>query len=244
MNYIIIGFSEWMKQTTNLSDASIYKYSRAVGSISNDMIKIGVITKPIIKMNSLELDCAIRLILENPHFIEKNTRGNNMYSNSLKQYRSYQITVAKTESINQTVNEMVNMGTEVTVTERESIIKSRVGQGSFRTALLQKYKNACIVTGISLNHLLIASHIKPWAVSTNAERLSTDNGLLLCANYDRLFDSGLISFNDNGKIIVSRYVDEENRKRLNICDELSAKTEFSVETRRHLEYHRDIVFLR
>ena len=167
-----------------------------------------------------------------------------MYSNSLKQYRSYQITVAENESINQTVNEMVNMGPAVSVTERESIIKSRVGQGSFRTALLQKYKNACIVTGISLKHLLIASHIKPWAVSTNAERLSTDNGLLLCANYDRLFDSGLITFNDNGKIIVSRYVDEENKKRLNISGELTARAEFTVETRRNLEYHRDIVFLR
>lgn len=244
MNNTIIGFSEWMKQTTHLSDASIYKYSRAVGSVSNDMIKIGVITKPIIQMNSLELDCAIRLILESSYFIEKNTRGNNMYSNSLKQYRSYQITVAENESINQTVNEMVNMGPAVSVTERESIIKSRVGQGSFRTALLQKYKNACIVTGISLKHLLIASHIKPWAVSTNAERLSTDNGLLLCANYDRLFDSGLITFNDNGKIIVSRYVDEENKKRLNISGELTARAEFTVETRRNLEYHRDIVFLR
>ncbi len=73
-------------------------------------------------------------------------------------------------------------------------MKSRVGQGDFRKSLIEKYDGKCVVTGIDLTKLLIASHIKPWRISDNKERLSSENGLLLSANLDKLFDSGLITF--------------------------------------------------
>ena len=66
---------------------------------------------------------------------------------------------------------------------------------------MEKYSGSCIITGLDHPKLLVASHIKPWAVSTNAERLSVDNGLLLSATYDRLFDCGLITFKKTGKYI-------------------------------------------
>jgi len=244
MNDMVTNFSNWMKQTTGLSDNSIYKYSRAVISVSNDMIRLGVIGKSLVDMNTIELDLAIQLILNNPAFIEKNTRGNNMYSNSLKQFRSYRTTLIETEAVNQAAIDIIANDTNISDTERESLIKSRIGQGSFRSALLKKYHGTCIVTGITLKNLLIASHIKPWAVSTNAERLSTENGLLLSANYDRLFDGGLISFDNNRKILVSRYIDDENIKRLNLMDEVVANISFSTEMKHNLEYHRDVVFLK
>ena len=34
MNDLVANFSQWMKMTTGLSDSSIYKYSRAVISVS------------------------------------------------------------------------------------------------------------------------------------------------------------------------------------------------------------------
>lgn len=244
MNDMVTNFSNWMKQTTGLSDNSIYKYSRAVISVSNDMIRLGVIDKSLVDMNTIELDLAIQLILNNPAFIEKNTRGNNMYSNSLKQFRSYRTTLIETEAVNQAAIDIIANDTNISDTERESLIKSRIGQGSFRSALLKKYHGACVVTGITLKNLLIASHIKPWAVSNNAERLSTENGLLLSANYDRLFDGGLISFDNNRKILVSRYIDDENKKRLNLMDEVVANISFSTEMKHNLEYHRDVVFLK
>ena len=92
--------------------------------------------------------------------------------------------------------------------------------------------------------MLIASHIKPWSVCSNEERLSTENGLLLCANYDKLFDSGLISFDDNRKIIVSRYVDESNKKRLFLSKDIFANITISNEMKHNFEYHRDVVFLK
>ena len=244
MNDTVTNFSNWMKQTTGLSDNSIYKYSRAVISVSNDMISLGVIGKSLVDMNTIELDLAIQLILNNPAFIEKNARGNNMYSNSLKQFRSYRTTLIETEAVNQAAIDIIANDTNISDTERESLIKSRIGQGSFRSALLKKYHGTCIVTGITLKNLLIASHIKPWAVSTNTERLSTENGLLLSANYDRLFDGGLISFDNNRKILVSRYIDDGNKKRLNLMDEVVANISFSTEMKHNLEYHRDVVFLK
>ncbi len=176
MSAIAFNFSLWMKQTTGLSDSSIYKYSRAVISVSKDMYSIGVISKQLTDMNTIELDLAIQIILNNPTFVEKNTRENNMYSNSLKQFRSYRTTTEEADVISQAVIDVITKDTQISVTERDSLIKSRVGQGAFRTTLLEKYKGACVVTGITLKNLLIASHIKPWAVSSNVERLSSENG--------------------------------------------------------------------
>ena len=244
MNDLVANFSQWMKMTTGLSDSSIYKYSRAVISVSKDMCSIGIISKPLTEMNIIELDFAIPIILNNAAFIEKNTRGNNMYSNSLKQFRSYRTTLIETEAVNQTAIDIIANDTNISDTERESLIKSRIGQGSFRSALLKKYHGACVVTGITLKNLLIASHIKPWAVSSNEERLSAENGLILSANYDRLFDSGLISFDNDKKIIISRYIDETNKQRLHLTDELTANISLSPEMKHNLEYHRDVVFLK
>ena len=55
-------FSKWMRQVTGLWNSSIYKYTRAINSISNDMQAIGVIEKPLMEMNLIELDLAVVLI--------------------------------------------------------------------------------------------------------------------------------------------------------------------------------------
>lgn len=64
--------------------------------------------------------------------------------------------------------------------------------------------------------VLRASHIKPWRASTNPERLSRYNGLLLTANVDALFDCGFISFNDNGKLLRSKKITIEALQSLGI----------------------------
>jgi len=49
---------------------------------------------------------------------------------------------------------------EVPKTEREMLIKARVGQGNFRTDVIALW-GCCAVTGCSLSRILIASHIVP-----------------------------------------------------------------------------------
>jgi len=91
-----------------------------------------------------------------------------------------------------------------TATEVERLVKQRVGQQVYRTALIDYWDGACAVTGITVPELLRASHAKAWAdCTTDAERLDVHNGFLLCAHLDALFDRYLISFDDNGWSIVS-----------------------------------------
>lgn len=86
--------------------------------------------------------------------------------------------------------------------ERNALVKQRIGQGWFRQQLAQRWKR-CPLTNCSVPQLLIASHIVPWAQCQSAdERWSIDNGLLLAPAPDRLFDRGLISFDDTGRMLV------------------------------------------
>ena len=87
-------------------------------------------------------------------------------------------------------------------TERFAIAKSRIGQGVFRDGLLRLW-GGCAVTGYDRKSILLASHIKPWKDSSNKERLDPYNGLLLQPTIDRLFDRGLISFDNTGRLVKS-----------------------------------------
>lgn len=102
------------------------------------------------------------------------------------------------------------------VTERKQLQAARVGQGAFRDALMFTWKYACPVTGVDQTALLRASHIKPWRDASNAERLDPDNGILLCAHIDALFDQNLITFEDDGRIRISSRVSIHNRTRLGL----------------------------
>lgn len=87
-------------------------------------------------------------------------------------------------------------------TTRQSIVEARRGQGPFRNRVLQYWGGRCAVTGCALTGVLVASHIKPWSVSSDAERLDGFNGLLLTPNLDKLFDNHLVSFGDEGNLLA------------------------------------------
>ncbi len=125
-------------------------------------------------------------------------------------------------------------------TTRQAIVQSRIGQGQFRASLVQ-YWQGCSVTGCEQIELLRASHIKPWRDSSNTERLDVYNGLLLLPNLDACFDSGLISFDDNGEIIISSKLSETTLKQLGINSSMKL---LRVEPghKVFLSYHRQNVF--
>jgi len=104
---------------------------------------------------------------------------------------------------------------DVTETERSTLSKARIGQGIFRTGVVDLW-GSCAVTGFSLAEILVASHIVPWTLATNKERLDPFNGLLLTPNFDKLFDRQLISFNDDGSILLSKALTAEIRVALGI----------------------------
>lgn len=89
-------------------------------------------------------------------------------------------------------------------TEVERLVRQRVGQSKFREAMLDYWGDACAVTGVAIPEVLRASHAKPWAeCATDAERLDVFNGFLLCANLDALFDRFLISFDEQGVLMLA-----------------------------------------
>ncbi|MGE4071130.1 MAG: HNH endonuclease [Lysobacterales bacterium] len=88
-------------------------------------------------------------------------------------------------------------------TQRVQLIEARVGQGLFRVRVLMQ-EQVCKVTGVRDQRVLRASHIKPWRDANNDERLSADNGLLLSPHVDALFDQQLISFDNDGSMIVRK----------------------------------------
>ena len=236
-------FLQWLHANTSLSDSSIDKYCRAVKTVSKEMIQLGVIDKPLMEMESLELEIAIALISFNPQFIAKDKRGNKMYSNSLKQFKYYYISSYETtNTIEQQILDKIKNDHTLSVTTRESIVDSRIGQGIFRNKLIEKYEK-CIVTGVDNKKLLIASHIKPWAICNNKERLSVDNGLLLTPTYDKLFDIGLITFDTNSRMRVSQFLGKENEMRLHIEQNGKYDLKLNRITIQNLQYHNDVVFV-
>ena len=71
-----------------------------------------------------------------------------------------------------------------------------------------------------------------------------DNGLLLSATYDRLFDSGLITFDKNGRIFLSSFIGEENEKRLYLQEGAQYPLLVNNKMQQFLEYHSDVVFVK
>ena len=112
-----------------------------------------------------------------------------------------------------------------------------MGQGKFRKGLIQLW-GGCSVTGYPFSPLLVASHIKPWNISDNRERLDPYNGFLLLPNIDKIFDLGFISFNSGGGILITEELIEH--KRLGISSDM--KINILDHHKPYLEYHRAHVY--
>ena len=128
----------------------------------------------------------------------------------------------------------------LTETERKSLTAARLGQGAFRKALDKRWNNSCAVTGITTRQLLRASHIRPWKESNNVERLDPNNGLLLSANIDVLFDKGLVTFLDTGEMQLSAKLEESTIDKLDLPGNLNQKLKLAEKV--FLEYHRENIF--
>lgn len=120
---------------------------------------------------------------------------------------------------------------------KESVIKSRIGQGKYRDGLIEKHGCKCMICNIKIKELLIASHIKEFSIATKRESIDLNNGLLLCANHDKLFDRHLISFDSQGKIIISPKIKFLDYGELKINKDIFI--EMNNEINIYMSYHRN-----
>jgi putative restriction endonuclease len=127
-------------------------------------------------------------------------------------------------------------------TEVERLRTERIGQDVFRRALLAYWENACAVTRVTNSTLLRASHIIPWArCGSDQERLNVHNGLLLVATLDAAFDSGIISFQDDGRILISERLPNDDLRGAGICHDMRL-VRINDEVRQRLSWHREHLF--
>jgi putative restriction endonuclease len=227
-----MNFYDWMIHK-GLSKSTARSYDGALrGSLSEWAMASGLISGPLIALTSTSsLGALSPSIQELPVFIERNARGHHMYSATLSQFAAY-LASNGGDDVQGDLEQIMSDPT-TTATEKTALIKSRIGQGTFRDKVLRHW-TGCAVTGFSDTSLLVASHIKPWKKSTNSERLDEWNGLLLSPNLDKAFDKGFITFESDGAIRLSPLLAEAGK--LGITRSL--KIELKHEHEKYMAHHR------
>lgn len=230
-------FDSWMKNT-GLSKSSVLKYYGAIVGVLSDWAReSGIISGSIIDVtSSVKFDFIALKIRELSIFQERNSTGHNMYSSALNKYSEF-IAKGVLTSVEEDIEAIVT-NPAIDTTEKTQLINSRLGQGQYRKSLTDYWK-CCSVTGYSDTRMLVASHIKPWSHSSNSERLDIFNGLLLVPNLDKTFDRGLISFEGNGKILISTSLQQPNA--LGINDRMSVP--LVKDHQAYMKYHRTNLFI-
>ncbi|ENL1286821.1 HNH endonuclease [Vibrio parahaemolyticus] len=227
-------FEQWVVENTTARMTSALKYSGALtGRLSNMAIKHGLSEVDLFKSTCPKVVATKLRDLD--EFTDLNSTGNSMYSRALDLFLMY------LESNKPTVEEelaAIVLDPSTTLTEKSSLVQSRLGQGKFRQKLFEIW-GCCSVTNCKEPKLLIASHIKPWSQCTNEERLDPSNGLLLIATLDKAFDTGLISFDQAGAIMISPRFEEHHLAGIG----KNMHIKLRGENNKYLEYHRKYVFL-
>ncbi len=131
----------------------------------------------------------------------------------------------------------VTNDTSISETEKDAVVKSRIGQGLFRHKLID-YWHGCSVTHCQTQTLLIASHIRPWRKSDNQQRIDVYNGLLLIPNLDKLFDKGYISFDNQGKVILSDFLPQSEFRLLGVSQSMRL-VHIDDKHLSYLKFHRE-----
>jgi len=145
------------------------------------------------------------------------------------------------------VNDVLENLNDFTGETKRVLTEQRVRQDFFRRAVLSSYRGRCCISGLSESRLLIASHIVPWS-KDRKNRLNPRNGLCLSALHDKAFDRGLISLDDDFRVILSKDLVQRNEEFvckffLPLDGQQITLPERFMPDRSFLERHRKDVFL-
>jgi putative restriction endonuclease len=142
-------------------------------------------------------------------------------------------------------------------TERFAERKVRLAQHRFALAVLENCGRACVFCGFAPNSLPIrsgllrASHIKPWSVSDQRERVDVRNGLAACPMHDAAFDQGYLTVNSGNRIHRAGVLQESLAHHDNgvalyfgaaIGTILLLPQHAAMPAPRYLDYHRENIF--
>ena len=115
-------------------------------------------------------------------------------------------------------------------------------QDAFRNRLMSYYGKKCMLCDIHNKEMLIASHIKRDADCESIdEKIDNENGFLLCANHDKIFDRYLITFDFmDGKIRISKSLSDKEKEILMLDENYRLPDEMMTDKRcEYLMYHNE-----
>lgn len=232
-------FEDWLVEHYDLKPSSANAY---VGALKGALSKIANSANLFPgTLDEIESASQFKIIADRlreiPEFVIRNETGNSLLSSALDSYVNYLAFGYANDSDRSIQSDIqaISADRSVTDTTRAALIEARIGQGRFRKELIEKYEGRCAVTGLAVIGLLRASHIKPWAQSTNEERLDPENGLLLTPTLDALFDSGFISFRKDGTVFWLREIDHRDKAQLGPVSNLLHTP--TARQAQYLEYH-------
>ena len=118
-------------------------------------------------------------------------------------------------------------------------------QDEFKFNLLEKYgTKKCYLCGCDIEQNIIASHIHRVTdidhsnlsdMDKRLQAVDADNGFWLCANHDKMFEYGIITFDYNGNLVISPTMKENQINFINnITDVMKIKDEHF--TKKLLDY--------
>lgn len=118
-------------------------------------------------------------------------------------------------------------------------VRDRAGQVVFRQKILAAYGYRCCVTGERSLEVLDAAHIQPYV---NIESNHIQNGLAFRTDFHKLFDAGLLSIDDDYRLVTSNRLKSKiyasyHGQEVFVPDEVSRKP-----SKEALEVHRTVVF--
>lgn len=141
------------------------------------------------------------------HVVEDNAPNDEEFKEILESKVDYEVKIAEWEE---------KYGTGRILVEYESRV-SKI-QNAFRNRLISHYGQKCLLCNIRNKEMLVASHIKRDVdCESIEEKIDNNNGILLCANHDKVFDRYLMTFDFiDGSIKISESLSEEEREILGL----------------------------
>ncbi len=240
----IVGRGAFVEQSSMSLDDAWRRFRTRNGADSHDQFEERAV-KALGIVRDAPLNCLILEnleLLEGPSYPEISEADFSRFIQAHKFFKDDALDLAKYFGHGDDTDVLADLKSimddpKLTKTQRDTLIKARIGQGAFRADVLAAFQGKCAVTGCATPEVIRASHIKPWSKSTNRERLDACNGLPLVANLDALFDRHMITFAANGRLQISRTLSNEDAKLLGVAD--AVQLEFDAARNSYMRHHRE-----
>jgi putative restriction endonuclease len=130
--------------------------------------------------------------------------------------------------------------------EEETFVRN----GAFKKVIASIYDHSCAISGLRVEStqnisMIDACHIKPWSLGHDD---TVTNGIALCPNLHRAFDRGLITLDNNYRLVISRHFMEAEASPYGIRQFEGSQLQLPrnqawYPAEENLAYHRELVFI-